>query len=132
MRYIVDTCVWSQALRRAPHSETEELRKLRLLIEEGEVILMPGMILQEVLQGIRDEAQFHLLREILGAFPFLEGSAEDYAFGAELFNSCRSKGIQAATIDFLIAALAIRHDCALLTADADFQRIAKHADLRLL
>jgi len=132
MKYIVDTSVWSMALRRVGHQETQGVRKLTILLKEGERIFLPGVILQEILQGVRHSAQFKKIRESLSYFPFLDATYDDFIFAAELFNSCRAKGIQATTIDFLIASLAIRNDCLLLTSDKDFIYIAKHSKLKLL
>jgi hypothetical protein len=132
MKYIVDTSVWSQALRREHHRETPEVQKLAILLREGERILLPGIILQEILQGIRRPEQFCEIREALSAFPMLEAMRDDHILAAELFNTCRAQGVQAATIDFLIAALAIRNECLLLTLDKDFSHIARHCELKLL
>lgn len=132
MKYVVDTSVWSQALRKEKRRETEEVRKLSLLLREGERVFVPGIILQEILQGIRNVEQFKQMRETLRYFPALEASYDDYVFAAELFNTCRRKGIQASTIDFLIASIAVRNDCMLLTSDKDFAHISKHCPLKLL
>ena len=45
--------------------------------------------------------------------------------------SARRAGVQAGTIDALLAQLCIRHDLTLLTADRDFTHIAQHCPLRL-
>lgn len=132
MKYVVDTSVWSQALRKKGHRKTEEVRKLSVLLKEGERVFVPGIILQEILQGIRNPEQFIRIKESLGCFPSLETSREDHMFAAEIFNICRAKGIQASTIDFLITSIAIRNDCILLSADKDFVHISKHCELRLL
>lgn len=131
MKYIVDTSVWSQALRRDPVHPTAETQKLKLLLESGERIFLPGVILQEILQGVRQPQQFKKIFEALKYFPLLEAKREDYVLAAELYNQCRTKGFQGATIDFLIAALAINNDCALLSADRDFLQIAKQTALKL-
>ena len=132
MKYIVDTSVWSQALRREPVRPTAETQKLKLLLESGERIFLPGVILQEILQGVRQAQQSKKIFEALKYFPLLEAKREDYVFAAELYNQCRTKGFQGATIDFLIAALAIKNECILLSADRDFTSIAKHTALKLL
>jgi predicted nucleic acid-binding protein len=132
MKYVVDTSVWSLALRKKGHRKTEEVRKLSVLLKEGERVFVPGIILQEVLQGIRNPKQFLQIKEALGCFPSLETSNDDHMFAAELFNTCRAKGIQASTIDFLIASIVIRNDCILLSADKDFLHISKHCELKLL
>jgi predicted nucleic acid-binding protein len=132
MKYVVDTSVWSLALRKKGHRKTEEVRKLSVLLKEGERVFVPGINLQEVLQGIRNNEQFKQIRDALACFPSLETSRDDSIFAAELFNTCRAKGIQASTIDFLIASIVIRNNCILLSADKDFVHISKHCELRLL
>ena len=132
MKYIVDTSVWSQALRREHRKETEEVYKLNTLLNEGERVYLLGVILQEILQGVKHSEQFKKIKEALSFFPIIEATCEDHIHAAELYNHCRSKGIQASTIDFLISAIAIRNECHLLTADRDFQHIAKHTKLKLL
>lgn len=132
MKYIVDTSVWSLALRREKHRETDETRKLAVLLTEGERILLPGIILQEILQGIRLSDQFKKICEALSFFPVLDATHDDHVSAAELFNNCRSRGVQTGTIDCLIAVLAIRNECQLLTSDKDFEHIAKHCELRLM
>lgn len=132
MRFIVDTSVWSLAFRRhAPSTKESAVHKLQWLIEHGEELVLLGIIYQELLQGIRDPKQFRELRNALVSFPLLEPVRDDYAAAAELTNRCMSNGIQLGTIDSLIAAMAIRHRCRLLTADRDFTYIAKHAPLQL-
>jgi predicted nucleic acid-binding protein len=131
MKYIVDTSVWSLALRRKKRQETEETHKLTILLTEGERIFLPGIILQEILQGIRKQEQFKEVCESLSFLPFLKATHDDYIFASDIFNTCRSKGIQAGSIDCLIAALAIRNDCSLLTSDKDFMYIAKYHELKL-
>lgn len=131
MKYIVDTSVWSLVLRRDKHRETDEMRKLTILLNEGERILLPGVVLQEILQGIRNHEQFKKIHEALCFFSFLDTTRDDHILAADIFNICRSKGIQTSTIDSLIAALAIRNDCQLLTSDKDFENIAKHCELKL-
>lgn len=132
MKYLVDTSVWSQALRREHHRETEAVKKLEILLKEGERVFVAGVILQEILQGIRKLDQFRQIQESLSFFPILETTREDHVYAAELHNLCRAKGVQASTIDFLIASLAIRNECLLLTSDHDFQYIAKYSDLKLV
>lgn len=135
MKYIVDTSVWSLALRRKPPKHTKKplaVKKLSMLLEHGEIIYILGIIIQEILQGIKNQNQFDKIREALSYFPMLEANREDYMFAAELFNICRSKGVQASTGDFLISAVSIRNDCRLLTIDKDFERIARHTELNLL
>jgi predicted nucleic acid-binding protein len=70
---LVDTSVWSIAFRRrrSESNEASEARVLRKLIEADAEIALPGIVLQELLSGIREKAQFARLEEILAGFPLI-------------------------------------------------------------
>ena len=123
MKVLVDTSVWSLALRRRSpaHPSVDELRRL---IVTGRAAII-GPIRQEVLSGIRDASAFERLRDRLGAFPDEPLTTADYERGAEFFNACRAKGLQGSNTDFLLCAVAVRHHMPLLTTDEDFLSYAK-------
>jgi predicted nucleic acid-binding protein len=127
---LVDTSVWSIALRRDRPAASSELEALRAAIEGGDVCLL-GVILQEVLQGFPSLERTRRLVEHLSPFPLLSMHRGDYVYAAEIRNHCRSKGLAISTIDAQIAAAAINHRCALLTLDRDFRGVARHFPLRL-
>ncbi len=131
MRVLVDTSVWSLALRRPSGVVNEEASLLKTIIEQGEDIYILGIILQEVLQGIRNSKDFYALKEYFKAFPLIDLTREDYVKAAELKNQLIGKGRQASTIDVLIASTAISHRCQLFTADKHFAHIAEHSELKL-
>jgi hypothetical protein len=131
MRILVDTSVWSLALRRPSGVVSQEAALLKTTIEQGEDIYLLGVILQEVLQGIRNSNDFFALKEYFKAFPLIELKREDYARAAELKNHLIRKGKQGSTIDVLIASSAISHHCHLFTADKHFTHIAEHSELKL-
>ena len=124
MRVLVDTSIWSLALRRAEHIKSPEAIELRRLITTH-VVEIIGPIRQEVLSGIREQSQFARLETHLAAFPDFPLQADDYVTAAKFFNLCRAKGIQGANTDFLICAVAVRHDLAIFTTDGDFNHFAK-------
>ena len=130
MMVLVDTCVWSQVLRRQKASDNHVTRELRELISEMRV-QMVGPVRQELLSGVRVKKQFSNLRDHLKAFPDLLLSEEDYELAAEFFNRCRSKGVQGSNTDFLLCAVSARHDLAIFTVDEDFKNYAKHLSIRL-
>ena len=132
MRILVDTSVWSLALRRSSGIVNEEAVALKTIIEQGEEIYLLGIILQEVLQGIRNPKDFLALKEYFKAFPLIDLAREDYVRAAELKNQLIRKGRQASTIDVLIASVAISHHCHVFTADKHFTQIAEHSELKLL
>lgn len=120
MKVLVDTAVWSLALRRNETTNSPHVTLLRELIRDGRAVLL-GAVRQEVLSGIRHEAQFERLRAHLRAFPDLELSSDDYEVAAAFFDLCRRRGVQGANTDFLICAVAARRQFEILTADRDFE-----------
>ena len=129
MKVIVDTSVWSLALRRrTPAHET--VGELRRLVSQGRIAML-GPIRQELLSGIRDRAVFRRLRDHLRAFADEPLDSEDYERAAEHFNTCRAAGVQGANTDVLLCAVAERRGFPILTTDADFQRYAAILPVRL-
>jgi predicted nucleic acid-binding protein len=130
---LVDTSVWSLALRRRPEVLSDpELRltqALAELIREGRVQML-GPIRQELLSGIREEAPFRKLRDHLRAFPEHPLEAADYEEAAHMNNRCRTRGIAGSAVDFLICAAAHRRGWAIFTTDRDFQGYASVLPLR--
>lgn len=120
----MDTCVWSVALRRAKSVQNPERDELRRLIA-AHVVEIIGPIRQEVLSGVRDQTQFARLEAHLSAFPDVPLLTEDHVTAAKFFNLCRSKGIQGSNTDFLVCAVALRHDLAIFTTDGDFTHLAR-------
>ena len=114
MQVLVDTSVWSLAFRRSPpdanpdpaaHHARGKVELLRDLVTDGRVILI-GAIRQELLSGIKNQAQFLKLRNTMAAFDDLALTREDYERAADYLNTCRSKGVQGSNTDFLICAVA--------------------------
>jgi hypothetical protein len=130
MKVLVDTSVWSLALRRGGETESDPARELRNLIADGRVQMI-GPIRQEILSGVREEGQFKDLETRLGAFPDLRLTSEDHVAAARFFNLCRAKGVQGSNTDFLICAVAVRHRLAIYTTDKDFTLYAKHLPIVL-
>jgi hypothetical protein len=132
MNVVVDTSVWSLALRRnTPNDALPLINILRDLISDGRVVLL-GVIRQEVLSGIRYTEQFIRLRDYLRAFPDLELTSEDYELAAEFFNTCRSNGVQGSNTDFLLCAVAHRRGYSIFTTDKDFENFRLHIPVVLL
>ena len=129
MKVLVDTSVWSQALRRqkqeiVPNTSLQVVQRLESLIEDGRVAML-GPIRQELLSGIKTQAQFESLRQILSAFPDEKLDAEDYEMAANSFNACRQLGIQGSTTDFLICAVSWAKKWPIFSLDKDFERYQK-------
>jgi len=119
MKIIVDTCIWSLALRRNTVEDNSYIEELKNLIEEIRVQLI-GPIRQELLSGIKLKKQFDTLKLNLEAFADIELESQDYELAAEYFNAARKKGIQGSNTDFLICAISSRRKMPILTTDKDF------------
>ena len=131
---LFDTSVLSRVLRRR-HPGPEE-RRLRSAFEDlmasDEPLGLPGIVLQEVLSGVRSQRQFsELSGRLLAAFAVLPAGVAEHVDAAKLRNTCLTKGLNVSGIDCLIAACTIAGNHELFTVDEDFEAIAKHAPLKL-
>ena len=129
MSLLVDTSVWSMALRRDAPADLPEVRALEAALSSGELVVTTGLILQELLQGFSGPRAREAILERFSSLPFLTPDRTDYIEAATLRNRCRRKGIQVGTIDALLASLSIRHELSILTTDGDFRRIAEVIEL---
>jgi len=131
---LVDTPIWSLALRRDPGKLSAEQAKLRqslaALIENDRATIL-GAIRQEILSGIRDAAAFVRLQQHLRSFIDEPLSVEDYEEAARIFNRCTAAGTAGSSVDFLICAVAARRNWEIFTTDRDFERYADHVSLAL-
>jgi predicted nucleic acid-binding protein len=131
---LIDTTIWSLALRRRAHqlssAETGLVEEWKDLVTSGQAVLT-GPVHQEVLSGLRSTEVFEALREKLSFFRYLENLPGDYVQAARFFNLCRSRGVASSHIDMLICALAHRYGVPIFTTDPDFSGYAKHLPIRL-
>jgi len=129
MKVLVDTSVWSLALRRKEQNDV--VKKLTELIMASLAVFI-GPVRQELLSGISDETVFDNLKSKLQSFCDLPITTKDYETAAAFFNTCRKNGVQGSHIDFLICAVASSNDLLIFTTDQDFQHYAKYLPIRLL
>jgi predicted nucleic acid-binding protein len=131
MTLLVDTSVWSLALRRDAEAAEPEVQYLKDALFGSEVVVTTGLVLQEILQGFSGPKAQAQIIERFGALPLLVPDRDDHISAAALRNTCRQAGVQIGTIDALLAQLCVRHDLTLLTTDKDFTHTAKHCALRV-
>jgi predicted nucleic acid-binding protein len=131
MKIIVDTSIWSLALRRKKKQSFPDVRILESLIDNQRICML-GPIRQEILSGIKDSKQFLQLKDILGAFDDFPLVTKDYEKAAEFFNLCRSKGIQGSNTDYLICAVSSNNRFPIFTSDKDFEIYSKHLPITLM
>jgi predicted nucleic acid-binding protein len=134
MMVLVDTSVWSLALRRKQTdlSPGEQGLKTALqeLVQDGRAQIV-GPVRQELLSGIRAEDSFRKVRDALRAFEEPQLQMQDYEEAARINNMCRSRGIAGSAIDSLICAVAHLRGWEIFTTDRDFARYNKVLALKL-
>lgn len=119
MKVIIDTCIWSSALRRKEIKTDGYVKELKELIKEVRAQLI-GPVRQEILSGVKSKKQFDSLKNHLGAFIDIPLATGDYELAAEYYNTARRVGVQGSNTDFLICAVATRCDMPIFTTDQDF------------
>ncbi len=127
---VVDTSVWIDFFR---GTSTPAVGRFEALIDDDAGIAVTDVILTEILQGLRSEADVRRVERRLTPFDVLRlEELDDYRRAARLYRDARRKGLTIRrTLDCLIASVCIREDVALLHSDADFDRLASCSSLRL-
>ncbi len=117
---LVDSSVWIDFLKSNRGRAGNELERL---IRSGAPLVLAGVIVTEVLQGLkRDVAK---VARLLAGWPLIEpGGFATYAVAAGIFRQARQRGLTLSTVDALLASLAIEYQAALFTLDKDFERLA--------
>lgn len=100
---LVDTSVWSLALRRRRPVASPHVDRFRQSLTDGDVILT-GIVMQELLQGMNEGPTKDGVVAELGKLSLLVPERADHRTAAEVYTSCRSKGVQVGTVDALLAA----------------------------
>jgi len=125
---LVDTSVWSLALRRNSPPDIAELDELTRVLRGG-IVVSTGLVLQELLQGFSRPKAHSLIVDRFRALPLIVPDRDDHIGAAELRIRCRRRGVQVGTIDALLAQLCIHHELQMLTTDQDFRSISEIAPL---
>jgi predicted nucleic acid-binding protein len=135
MPVLVDTTVWSLALRRRRKvldpAERADLLRLGDLIDLNQAFLT-DIVCYELLCGITSASLFQQTKEYLEELPRLSTGFDEMQLAAQCFTTCAQAGIATATADLLICAVAIANMLPVYTADRDFARYAKVLPVRLL
>ena len=128
---LVDTSVWIDFFN---GYESKHAECLTSAIADAEPIFIPGVVLTEILLGLKHETEAKRIAALLDAFDAVpEPTRVDYIEAARIYRLCRAKGFTIrSTIDCLIARLCLREGLHLLTKDGDFKAIADCVPLRLV
>jgi predicted nucleic acid-binding protein len=117
MSLLVDTSVWSLALRRDAPQPAPEVEALRQALLGTDQVLTTGLILQELLQGFAGPKNRELLLHHFSVLACVQPDRNDHMEAAEMRNACRRQGVQIGTIDALLIQLCCGHDITLLSTD---------------
>ena len=122
---LVDTSIWIEVFRRPRPLD------LTAVVELDEIVTCLPVV-QEVLQGFRDERAYRVARDAMLSLPTVESPlASDVVLEAGLYRAARNRGLTVrSSVDCLIAACALRHDLDVLHRDRDFDAIAHVSPLR--
>ena len=130
MIMLVDTSVWIDYFR---GKDSAEVNRLSSALSEDEDLCICGLVLTEILQGIRSATQYRRVRRMLNPLIYLPMSKQDHVAAADIYRTARAGGRTIRnSLDCLIAACAISHGVPLLQNDRDFQTIAAVSKLRFV
>lgn len=125
---LVDTSVWIDFF---VGCDSEQVKTLEQLIQSDSTIVVCGVVLTEVLQGISNDKQHQMVKDYLAPLIRLTIDEEVWMSAADIYRSLRRKGITIRkTNDCVIAATALQHNCCLLHNDRDFDAIEKYYPLK--
>lgn len=130
MKVLVDTSIWSYALRSKKKGFEAHVQELEALISDQRIIMI-GPVRQEILSGYSDQSKFEKLNSKLKYFQNTLVVDDDYVQAAAFSNRCRSKGIQGSHTDFLISAVAHRLNAEIFTTDNDFVHYSRYIEISL-
>jgi hypothetical protein len=135
MKVLIDTSVWSQALRRQSSESLSTAQErvvnvLKELIHDSRIAML-GPVRQELLSGVKTQKQFEALQQILSVFSDETLLKGDYEQAAKNFNQCRQGGVQGSNTDFLICAVSMSRGWPIYSLNKDFLQYQKHLALKL-
>ena len=126
---LVDTTVWIPFFS---GMDTLHVALLGSLIDQREDLCVCGVILTEILQGIKDKKEYAKTQAMILDLIYIPMNRETFLLAAHIYRSLRTKGITVRnSIDCMIAALCVENKVALLHNDRDFDYISQHFDLKI-
>ncbi len=118
-RIITDTSIWIEFFRNA---DTPVSDYLKHLLRSGQVALT-GMVLAEILQGIKSPKEARLVRRNLESLPFVETGIKIWQHAGETSATLRKKGHTIPLSDIIIASTAMIEGYEIFTTDPHFDMI---------
>jgi predicted nucleic acid-binding protein len=116
---LVDTSIWVRSLRRNFPRERQVVADLI----DRDLIATTDIVVAEVLQGARSEADFQELADKMGALNFFHADEGAWLNAAKLSFELRRRGLTTALSDLVIATVALEHNLEVYSVDSDFERV---------
>ena len=126
--FLVDTSAWILALRRDFVPTVKE--RIDHLLKEN-AIITTGMVKLEILGGTKTETEFQRLKRRLDALETVKSDTSLWEMSYDLAFKLRRKGATVPYTDILIAACALKTGSTVVHADAHFDLMASHIDLKV-
>lgn len=127
-RVLIDSSVWIEVLREKGSLKYRE--KVNELLADNHIAIC-GVIIVELLGGVRSKSEYAEFKQELDSLHYLETTKNNYFYAAEISYSLRNKGFKIPATDALIAAVAIENKCRLFHKDKHFDIIAKYSNLKI-
>jgi predicted nucleic acid-binding protein len=125
---LVDTTVWIDFFA---GRKTKQIEHFEKLIEDGEDVAICGVIITEILQGIREDKVFIKTHSVLDDLIYVSTTKETHLLAAQIYRGSRKRGLTIRKpIDCIIAATCIENSMFILHNDRDFDNICKHFPLQ--
>jgi predicted nucleic acid-binding protein len=117
-KILADTCIWIEFFR----PESAIGTSLAELLKQG-LIASCGIVLFELLQGIRSEPEKGVIQNTLSGLPYFEMTTDLWEKAAGLATQVKRRGLNLPLSDIFIAAIAIEHKLPIFTLDKHFEQI---------
>ena len=118
-KVIIDTSAWIDFFRNLTGAVGDAVARL---VEQDQAV-MTGPVLAELIQGLKTDRESETLSDLLGVLPFADASRTDWEKTGALLRKLRRRGITVPLTDALIAVVARRHKCSVLTLDRHFDHL---------
>jgi predicted nucleic acid-binding protein len=126
MALLIDTSIWSLALRRDGSVESREVIALREALDGADSVVTTGLVLQELVQGFSGPKAREAIIQRFGTLPLIQPDRQDHLGAAEVRNVCRRNGVQVGTMDAVRIQLCGRYERTLLSVDKVFVNAAPY------
>lgn len=118
-KVIIDTSMWVEYFK---GGNKEIIKKVKDLIQNEKAVLC-GIVLSELIAGIKRKKDEDIIKEALDALPYIETSKQSWILAGRKMKELLEKGMKIPLSDLILAAIATEKDCEIFTLDKHFDLI---------